>query len=69
MGAIGEQGGSYPVVVFAGVLVKLMESHLGVQFVGVRLQNIKRRFKSKRFDEMKGLNCAQKVPFLFLPPV
>ena len=40
MGAIGKRRASYPIIVFAGVLVKLMESHLCVQFVCVRLENI-----------------------------
>lgn len=47
MGAIGKSRASYPVIVFAGVLVKLMESHLCVQFICVRLENINDNFKVK----------------------
>ena len=47
MGAIGKRRASYPIIVFAGVLVKLMESHLCVQFVCVRLENIKNNLKVK----------------------
>lgn len=47
MGAIGKRRASYPIIVFAGVLVKLMESHLCVQLVGVRLRNRKDNLKIK----------------------
>lgn len=41
MGEIAEA--SYPVKVFAGVLVELMEGHLCVQFVCVRLRDKKKK--------------------------
>lgn len=44
---IGKRRASYPIIVFAGVLVKLMESHLCVQLVGVRLRNRKDNLKIK----------------------
>lgn len=47
MGAIGKRRASYPIIVFAGVLVKLMESHLCVQFVCVRLEKVKNNLKVK----------------------
>lgn len=47
MGAIGKRRASYPIVVFAGVLVKLMESNLCVQFICVRLKNRKDNLKMK----------------------
>lgn len=47
MGAIGKRRASYPIIVFAGVLVKLMQSHLRVQFVRVRLEDIKDNLKVK----------------------
>lgn len=38
---------SYPIIVFAGVLVELMEGHLCVQFVCMRLENRNDSFKVK----------------------
>lgn len=50
---------SYPVIVFAGVLVKLMERHLCVQFVCVRLEDINHNLKVK--DTLnKALNSKKK---------
>lgn len=45
LGVIGKKRASYPIIVFAGVLVKLMKSHLCVQSICVRLENIKDNLK------------------------
>lgn len=52
MGAIGKRRASYPIIVFAGILVKLMESHLGVQCVCVSLENMNHNLKVK--EKMQG---------------
>lgn len=43
----GKKRASYRIIVFAGVLIQLMESHLCVQFVCVRLENNKKQLVTK----------------------